>query len=150
MCKDISGERTSKDQVVSNLQQRLVYLKNETAMVCFVRNYCILYSRHMQQTKWYLQRIFFFKKTKNKTKNKNKKTKQNKTKNDKWVGTRGSKKVKVNFRLVNTGRCAHFPFKSNWARLIFRCLGLATPPPQRACYLPSIAGTHYMHLGREA
>ena len=49
---------------------------------------------------------------------------------------------KVNFQPVNTGRGAHLPLEANWARLIFRCVGLATPPPQQACYLPSIAGTH--------
>ena len=49
---------------------------------------------------------------------------------------------KVNFQPVNTGRGAHLPLEANWARLIFRYVGLATPPPQRACYLPSIAGTH--------
>ena len=51
-------------------------------------------------------------------------------------------KSKVNFLSVNTGRDAHLPLEANWARLIFRCVGLATPPPQRACYLPSIADTH--------
>ena len=52
------------------------------------------------------------------------------------------KKSKVNFQPVNTGRGAHLPLEANWARLIFRCVGLATPPPQRTCYLPSIASTH--------
>ena len=51
-------------------------------------------------------------------------------------------KVKVNFQPVNTGRGAHLPLEANWARLIFRCVGIAPPPPQRACYLPSIASTH--------
>ena len=51
-------------------------------------------------------------------------------------------KGKVNFQPVNTGRGAHLPLETNWARLIFRCVGLATPPPQRACYLPGIAGIH--------
>ena len=50
--------------------------------------------------------------------------------------------LKVNFQPVNTGRGAHLPLEANWARLIFRCVGLATPSPQRACYLPSTAGTH--------
>ena len=51
-------------------------------------------------------------------------------------------KVKENFQPVNTGRGAHLTLKTNWARLIFRCVGLAMPPPQRACYHPTIAGTH--------
>ena len=49
---------------------------------------------------------------------------------------------KVNFQPVNTGRGAHLSLETNCARLIFRYVGLATPPPQRACYLPSIASTH--------
>ena len=49
---------------------------------------------------------------------------------------------KVNFQPVNTDRDAHLPLEVNWARLIFRCVGLAIPPPQRACCLPSIAGSH--------
>ena len=28
---------------------------------------------------------------------------------------------------MNTGRGAHLPPEANWARLIFRCVGLATP-----------------------
>ena len=49
---------------------------------------------------------------------------------------------KVNFQPVNTDRDAHLPLETIWARLIFSCVGLATPPPRRACYLPSIASTH--------
>ena len=56
------------------------------------------------------------------------------------IFSNGSKKV--NFRPVNTDRGAHLPFEANWARLIFRRVGFATPPPQGACYFPSIAGTH--------
>ena len=49
---------------------------------------------------------------------------------------------KVHFQPGNTDRGAHLPLEANWDRLTFRCVGLATPPPQRACYLPRIAGTH--------
>ena len=51
-------------------------------------------------------------------------------------------KVKVNVQPVNKSRDANLPLETNWARLIFRCVGLATPPPQRGCCLPSIAGTN--------
>ena len=53
---------------------------------------------------------------------------------------------KVNFQPVNTGRGAHLPLEANWDRLIFCCVGIATPPPQRACYLPSIAGVIYCRV----
>ena len=53
-----------------------------------------------------------------------------------------SKKIKVNFQSVNTGWDAHLPLKTNWATLILRCVGLATPLQQQAWYLLSIAGTH--------
>ena len=59
-----------------------------------------------------------------------------------WFLIKKKKKNGVNFQPVNTSRGAHLPLEANWARLISRCVGLATPPPQRACYLPSIAGTH--------
>ena len=43
---------------------------------------------------------------------------------------------------MNTGWGAHLPLETNGPDSIFRRVGLATPPPQQACYLPSIAGTH--------
>ena len=38
-------------------------------------------------------------------------------------------KVKVNLQPVNTDLGAHLPLETNWARFIFSCVGLATPPP---------------------
>ena len=50
---------------------------------------------------------------------------------------------KVNFQPVNAGRGAHQPLEKNRPDSLFLSVGLAIPPCQQACYLPSIAGTHF-------
>ena len=47
----------------------------------------------------------------------------------------------VSFQPVNTGQGAHLPLETNEPDSMFDFVGLATPPPQRVCYLPSLAGT---------
>ena len=42
---------------------------------------------------------------------------------------------------MNTGR-GHLPLETNGPGSFLCSVGLATQPPQQACYLPSIPGTH--------
>ena len=46
---------------------------------------------------------------------------------------------------MNTGRGAKVPLEINGPDSFFPSVGLATPPLQHACYLPSIAGTHLIY-----
>ena len=48
----------------------------------------------------------------------------------------------VSFQHVNTDLAIHLPLKMNGPDSFFHCVGHAIPPPQQACYLPSIVGTH--------
>ena len=56
-------------------------------------------------------------------------------------------KSKVFDHVYNTyERSAHLSFFSDWARLtpiVILLWGIATPPPQRVCYFPSIEECRY-------
>ena len=54
-------------------------------------------------------------------------------------------RVKVIFQLVNKGRGVHFPLETNGPDI--SVVWLSTPPPQRACYLPSITRIHLSSRG---